>query len=286
MSSDWFDHILEFVGRTHLVVLHFPIALIVVAAVVEVWRLIEPRVRRRAAVEAWRPSGAGTIMFVCALLGTVVSVVTGLVLGFDGGERVDLHRILGIVSGVVMLVTGAALLLANRPDAGSRAVPFSGRVYVLMLCVSAGLVGATGHFGGELTHGHGFLTKPLKAIFADDADSADAQVPVVVEASVLGVSVEAAEVFNRSVLPILEASCVECHGPYEAEDDIRLDTLAFVLDPDADMVRRGDGDGSELVYRIDLPHDDPDIMPPEDDGEPLTRGQVDVIRDWIDSLGE
>ncbi|MFK7760138.1 MAG: c-type cytochrome domain-containing protein [Phycisphaerales bacterium] len=281
MSPNWFEHIVEFFGRTHLLVLHFPIALITVAAVVELSRALVPKIQKRALVQVWKPSSGATTMFVFALIGTLVSVVTGLVLGFDGGERVDLHRILGIVSAIVMVFTGVALLMAIGPDSRG------GKAYLTLLCMSAGLIGMTGHFGGELTHGHGYLTKPLKAMIGAEAPVVvDVDVDVGVDAEMFGISQQAVDAFNSSVLPILETSCVECHGPDEAEDDIRLDTLAYVLDPDADMVRRGDGDGSELVYRIDLPHDDPDIMPPEGDGDPLTSEQVDVIRDWIDSLSE
>lgn len=262
------DHLLEFLGRTHLVVLHFPIALVVVAAVVELWRAFVAR------GEAYKPSGAGALMFVFALLGTVVSIITGLVLGFDGGERVDLHRIVGIVSGVVMVVTWFALLAAMKPESKG------GRVYLVLLCVSAGLIGAAGHFGGELTHGSGFLTKPLMEMVGIEED------PMVLDAEALGIRRASVEEFELSVLPILERSCIECHGAEEAEEDIRLDTLAYVLDDRVQTVRRGEPDESELVYRIELPHDDPDIMPPEEDGEALSGGEIEVIREWIGSLNK
>ncbi|MGJ8637362.1 MAG: c-type cytochrome domain-containing protein [Phycisphaerales bacterium] len=262
------EHLLEFIGRTHLVVLHFPIALIVVTAVVEIWRMMALKGR------AYTPSAAGSVMFLFALLGAAVSVITGLVLGFDGGERVDLHRILGIVSGVLMVVTWFAWMSAMKPESKS------GKVYLTLLCLSAASIGAAGHFGGELTHGEGFLTKPLKEMVGMQEDQ------LTLDAEALGVSRVSAEVFELEVLPIMKRSCVECHGPDEAEDDIRLDTLAYVLDRRVQTVRRGDPDGSELVYRIELPHDDPDIMPPEGDGEPLTSAEVKVVRDWIASLSD
>lgn len=262
------EHLLEFFGRTHLVVLHFPIALIAVAAVVELSRAFATR------GEPYKPSGAASMMFVFALLGVIASILTGLVLGFDGGERVDLHRILGIVSGVVMIITWFALLAAMKPNSKS------GKAYLVLLCISAGAVGATGHLGGELTHGDGFLTKPLKAMVGIKED------PMVLEAQAMGISRASVEVFERSVLPILKNSCIECHGPEEAEEDIRLDTIQYVLDRRVQTVRRGDPDNSEMVFRIELPHDDPDIMPPEEDGEPLTQTEIDVIRDWIESLRE
>ena len=262
-------HLFEFIGRTHLVLLHFPIALVISAAIVEVWRAYAMKGKD----SPYRPSSAGTLMFVLAMLGTVVSVVTGLVLGFDDGSRVDLHRIFGIVSGVFMLITWFTLVSVMKSETKS------GKAYLVLLCLSALAIGAAGHLGGELTHGKGFLTKPLKNL-------AGIKEPEPSEAEELGISPRAAEVFNTAVLPILKNACVECHGPDEAEEDIRLDTLAYVLDPRVQTVRKGSPKDSELVYRIELPHDDPDIMPPEDDGKPLTQAEIDVIKNWIASLGQ
>lgn len=267
------EHLLEFFGRTHLVVLHFPIALVIVAAIVEVSRVFWIRLQRRPQREPFRPCSAGSVMFAFAFAATLVSIASGLVLGFDGGTRVDLHRILGIVSGVLMLVTGIALVRAMRADSRG------GVVYVVLLGCSAAVVGFTGHLGGELTHGKGFLTKPLERMVGIKdavADSTDLEA--------LGITQASFEMFNESVLPILQRSCVECHGPDDAEDDIRLDTIAHVLDPDADMIRRDDPEMSELMYRIDLPHDDPDIMPPEGDGDPLSSDEIEMVRTWIASL--
>jgi len=263
-----FEHLIEFVGRTHIVFLHFPIALIMVAAVVELCRAYAMR------CEGYKPSGAGALMIIFAMLGTLASVVTGLVQGFDGGQRVDLHRILGIAGGVLMVATWFAMLSAMKEGAKS------GNSFLVLLCASAVTIGAAGHFGGELTHGDGYLTKPLKEMMGLETKSETSP-----DAQSLGVSQQAIDVFNNAVLPILERSCVECHGAEEAEEDIRLDTLAFVLDRRVQTVRRGDPRNSELVFRIQLPHGDPDIMPPEEDGEPLSREEIDVIRDWIESLG-
>lgn len=269
------EHLIEFFGRTHLVVLHFPIALVIVAAMVEVSRSFWIRVQRRPDRQPFRPSSAGSVMFAFAFVATLVSIATGLVLGYDGGTRVDLHRILGIVSGVLMLVTGIALVRATRPASSG------GQVYVALLSGSAAVVGFTGHLGGELTHGKGFLTKPLERMVGIEdavADSTDLEV--------LGFTQASFEMFSQSVLPILQRSCVECHGPDEAEDDIRLDTIAYVLDPDADMIRWDDPEMSELLYRIDLPHDDPDIMPPEGEGDPLSSEEIELVRGWIASLSK
>ena len=87
--------------------------------------------------------------------------------------------------------------------------------------------------------------------------------------------------FVTQVLPILKASCFECHGPKEQEADLRLDTKAglFVEDKEDWVVLPGKHAESELFIRITLPKDDEDIMPPE--GGPLKKAEVEVIKQWI-----
>lgn len=268
------DHLIEFFGRTHLVVLHFPIALIIVAAMIELSHALMPRIRRDPMAAPYTPGPLATPMFGIALLATLVSVGTGLVFGFSDGEKVDLHRILGIVSAVLVLLAGFALLFARKPGPGIWA-----RVYLGLLSVSAICVGITGHLGGELTHGKGFITRPLTQMFTGQRE------PVAtLDAAAFGISQTSLDTYLDTIQPIFDAHCIECHDADDAEDDIRLDALEFVLDPDLDMLQRGDADASELVYRVELPHGDPDLMPPPDDGEPLESVQIEAIRAWIESL--
>ena len=42
---------------------------------------------------------------------------------------------------------------------------------------------------------------------------------------------------------------------------------------------------SDLLYYIELPAGDPDIMPPEEHADPLSVDQIETIRAWIQSLG-
>jgi mono/diheme cytochrome c family protein len=92
--------------------------------------------------------------------------------------------------------------------------------------------------------------------------------------------------FRRDVLPILDARCVECHGPDKVKGDLRLDSEAaiFAGDPEWWTVLWGDPDHSLLLERILLPADDPDAMPPN--GDRLTVANIDTIRTWIESGGE
>lgn len=103
--------------------------------------------------------------------------------------------------------------------------------------------------------------------------------PVVV--SRLQESAESEIDFNRSILPILAASCFSCHGPDQGgrQADLRLDTFAGATQS---AIQPGDAAASDLVDRITS--DDPDLrMPPPESGHAgLSQDQVRLIRAWID----
>lgn len=84
--------------------------------------------------------------------------------------------------------------------------------------------------------------------------------------------------FNKDIQPILLQSCVECHGPDKQKGKLRLDLKSDAL-KDASVIVPGKAAESELYQRIILPPDHDDIMPAK--GDPLTKNQTDLIRDWI-----
>lgn len=270
------DHLIEFFARTHLVVLHFPIALLIVAAVLELFRALN---LKRTATH-YTPGSTGTTLFAFAILACIYTVISGLVLGFGDSSKVDLHRILGIVTGVLVVLTLFPLLASRKDNPGN-----APRLYLALLTISAAAVGFTGHLGGDITHGKGFLTRPLLATFNPQPDPQPIPNPTAtLNPADFAISQASFDIYLDQIQPIFDANCIDCHGPDEAENDVRLDALKHVLDPDLDILVRGDPDASEIIYLIDLPAGDPDIMPPEDEGKPLNAVQINAIRDWIKSL--
>jgi YHS domain-containing protein/mono/diheme cytochrome c family protein len=87
--------------------------------------------------------------------------------------------------------------------------------------------------------------------------------------------------FVKDIQPILRERCVKCHGPDKQKGDLRLDLRSAVFGEDEDLwpIVPQKPEESILYERITLPADDPDIMPNE--GEPLTKAQIDAIRRWI-----
>ncbi|MEZ6122496.1 MAG: DUF1553 domain-containing protein [Planctomycetaceae bacterium] len=87
--------------------------------------------------------------------------------------------------------------------------------------------------------------------------------------------------FDRDVLPILKAHCLECHSADTSEGGLRLDTQLHVLrggDSGEATVVPGHSDRSDLIDRVTSIDADRQ-MPP--DGERLSDAEAAVLRAWI-----
>ena len=97
--------------------------------------------------------------------------------------------------------------------------------------------------------------------------------------------------YNRDVRPILNEKCFHCHGTDAAhrKGDLRLDLRDQAIKPaksgDIALVP-GKPELSQIIARVELPHDDDDVMPPDKDGKPLTAGEKAILRQWISEGAE
>lgn len=87
--------------------------------------------------------------------------------------------------------------------------------------------------------------------------------------------------FRQDVQPLLEASCVKCHGRGKAKGDWKLDTRETFLQPgeSGPAVVVGDGAKSRFIHLV--AGTDPDSVMPQK-GTKLTPEQVGVLRAWVD----
>jgi len=92
--------------------------------------------------------------------------------------------------------------------------------------------------------------------------------------------------FVKQIQPILQQQCVKCHGPEKQKAKLRLDSKEAAMKGGKDgvVIVAADAAKSELYRRITLPKGDDDIMPNE--GDPLSKEQTDLIRDWINQGAE
>ncbi len=197
--------LLQWLGRTHVVVVHFPLALLLLAGLVEAWQAVR------------RKTGPSAFTAGCVLVGTLAAiwaVVAGLVhqrFGEFAGaaaETLSRHLWLGVSAAAFGLVA-----LACR---ATRAPLWAWRVATI---AGAACVGFAGHLGGSLTHGEGYLTD----MFTRDATEAvaSAKAPLAVKFPASG-KID----FVQHVQPILAHACNECHGPTVRRGGLRLDSKA------------------------------------------------------------
>jgi hypothetical protein len=87
--------------------------------------------------------------------------------------------------------------------------------------------------------------------------------------------------FNTQVKPIINSKCITCHGGVRAKGGFSLlfREEAFAKTQSGNpAIIAGDPDHSEMIRRITSK--DPEIRMPYQH-EPLTKGEIDVLRDWI-----
>jgi mono/diheme cytochrome c family protein len=86
--------------------------------------------------------------------------------------------------------------------------------------------------------------------------------------------------FDRDVLPVLRARCVECHGPDVQESGLRIDSRQALLTGGdfGPAVVPGEPTKTEILRRMAAA--DPDErMPP--DGEPLSAAEIAAVSQWV-----
>lgn len=285
--------LLQAFGRLHVVLVHFPIALILAAALIEL-------VSGRRAGESRSPAA-----FACLLLGALSAVVTALSgwvnAAFEPHARsiadtLLLHRWMGVATAVLSLATLLAARVAGRT------------AYRTALFLTAAVVAVEAHLGGTLVHGEGYLTELFRAPEQPAHEHPAAPVDAAREPPESPRSPESPESpeppqppdapveepertgppeppdLTAQVRAIFAERCEKCHGPKKAKGKLRLNDLDAVLARPAAhrVILPGDPQGSELYRRISLPADDDDVMPGA--GEPLTPEQIETIAAWIRSL--
>ena len=81
--------------------------------------------------------------------------------------------------------------------------------------------------------------------------------------------------FVNDIKPIFEKHCISCHGP-EKEESFRMD----VADDTLAYVEPGDAEESDL-YLVLVSDDEEELMPPPEDGIPMTETQIELVKTWI-----
>ena len=88
--------------------------------------------------------------------------------------------------------------------------------------------------------------------------------------------------YVREIKPILTARCFACHGALQQKSGLRLDTVSSMKEggDKGPAVVPGKSADSPLVAHVSATGRK--RMPPDSEGDPLKKGEIDLLKAWID----
>lgn len=240
---------LQPVGRMHPLVLHFPIVLIMLSMLPELFRFTRHYTKEPAY------AAISSVLLLAAALFSSLTVIMGLFLSHESGY-----------TGSVLLwhkFTGVAIAFLASFIYHYRLKPwYTSLVARLAAVIMLFTVTLAGHYGATLSHGENFVLAPVTA--------APAKVPL-----------EKAMVYSDVIRPALE-KCTGCHNNDKAKGDLILTDIESILKggKSGALFIPGKPEISLLLRRIHLNDDDKKHMPPA--GKPqLTDIESKMLYYWI-----
>jgi uncharacterized membrane protein len=258
------DDLIYFLGRFHVLILHVPVGVLILAVGMEVLARA-PRffVAGRSPIEPAMPLiwGAGALAAVATVaLGYMHASEPGFT-----GAGVNHHRWAGTA-----LAFTAVLIWAWRADAPKSFA----RIWPAGIAAIVALLIVTGHLGGVLTHGADYLSKYAPGSRHEGSTGlAGRSKPT---------DPGVADIYLDVVAPVLTAKCSACHN-----EDKRRGGLSLADYPSlrkggesGAVVKPGDPSSSELYRRITLPSTSQEYMP-KNHKSPPSAAEIEVLRWWI-----
>ena len=249
---------MQFIGRFHPLVVHFPIALVLLVPILEL-------VGRSARLSYLRLSTS--FLLGLAALSATAAAVLGWCLGRSGGYSgplVTQHMWGGILLTFTCWLCWVLRARLSQP----------GTLFGIPLAITVVLVAWTGYRGGQLSLGADHLTEHMPTGLRH----------------VLGVTrndtvlskADPNTFYGARIQPIFAARCVTCHGPDKHKANLRLDAYQGVMrgGKDGPAVQGGNTQGSDLFRRVTLPANHDDFMP-KGGKKALSSDEVKLIELWI-----
>ncbi|HVZ26670.1 MAG TPA: c-type cytochrome domain-containing protein [Sediminibacterium sp.] len=247
-------HLLDFFGHLHPVLVHLPIGFLILAIILQ-W------MQSRSEFQVTQP--VVRLIYLLGFFSSLITIGSGLQLGSSGEYDADTliwHEWMGFG---VAITAGVSFMYTRDLNK-----PASKAISVLLCC----LLIITGHLGGTLTHGEGFLTKGIFS--ADSTSQKHTRKPIA--------SLPDALVYPDLVSPILTDKCGGCHSAIKQKGGLRLDGPEWIRKggKDGPVFLDGNPEKSALYTRVILDPLEEKHMPPK--GKPqLTENEIRILHWWI-----
>lgn len=236
---------LQVAGKFHTLLLHFPIVLLCLVLLVLLWK------------ESWIQTATWKNFESFTVLTTVVTAILGFLLSIeqtDIGNVLSWHKWSGTV---LAFLSYLIIFYRERFFVTEIKLRIASGFMFLVLII-------TGHWGGTITHGDGYLT----AAFQNNKSAS--------------LVLSEVRIFKDVVQPILADKCGNCHkasvmkGGLSLEDSISI----FKGGKNGKAIVAGSLDKSLLYQRLVLPMTDKKHMPLSEKPQ-LSASELALIEEWI-----
>ena len=265
-STNW---ILQFFGRLHPLLVHFPIGLLVVALIFEVTTIGGKRKGLRDGINWMVYVGAVTASFT-ALFGWLLRSQEDY-----NGDLVNNHQFTGIATAIFALIT--AFVLWNTLKKKSKDL----KAYRFFLMVTVLILGIAGHLGANITHGEDYLSIVLPG--NNGKYDSSKTVALLSEFNTSdSLSSLQKDKLNLEVRAIFAHKCYQCHSENKQKGKLILEHKEGVFKGGESGVAivTGKPEESELFRRITLPANHKEVMPEK--GKLLSDSEISLIKLWIE----
>jgi uncharacterized membrane protein len=239
-------------GRLHPALLHFPITLLLLWALMHWFAGKQERESKQIYLSIKQ------LLLLFGSLTAGITVVAGIFLSRESTyspDEIYRHK-----------WTGAALFFLSGMLYAAGKLKWTGhRIFEISPFLLVAVVLATGHFGGEITHGEQYILSPLLS------QKEEKEIPF-----------DSLQVYNDLVRPMLEKKCISCHNQQKMKGELSLaDTLAILKGgKTGELFVPGQTASSLLLQRIHLPLEDEHHMPPQGKIQ-LTAEEMYILEGWV-----
>src|SRR5690606_14818141 len=248
-----------FIGRFHPLVIHFPVVLVFLALMFEIFR----------SYFKWDISSRTIgVILVLGLTGSIISLSMGFMLYYTGEYTGDImaQHLWGWITFTYATIVSFYLFLSWYK---SRSIT-DYRYYISILLVTNALLIYTSHQGGSLTHGREYLTEYMPRYLSNEEELQPKPLDELL-------------VYDDVIVSFLDKKCMSCHNENKAKGDLIMTSYQGLLNGgkgDATLIP-GSSQKSALYHRVTLPPDEKKHMPP-DGKTPLTAEEIKLLSYWID----